>query len=75
MNLGLAYTPALELAQLIVSGELSPVEVVSNTLERIEAVDDRINALESRTHPRRLLGRASGPGICYPCESENASSG
>ena len=44
MDLELAYTPALELARLIGTGALSPVEVVSNTLERIEAVDDRINA-------------------------------
>jgi len=44
MNLDLAYTSALELARLIRSGELSPVEVVSNALERIEAVNARVNA-------------------------------
>ena len=57
MNLELAYTPALELARLIRSGELSPVEVVSNTLERIEAVNDRINAF-CFVYPEEAMARA-----------------
>ena len=59
MNLELAYTPALELARLIGSGELSPVEVVSNALERIEAVNDRVNAF-CFVYPDDAMVRAEG---------------
>ena len=43
-NLDLCFTPASELARLIRSKELSPVEVVTNALERIDAVNPSINA-------------------------------
>jgi len=42
-DLELSYTPATELARLIRAGELSPVEVVANALERIEEVDPTLN--------------------------------
>lgn len=38
-DLDLCFTPASELARLIRSRELSPVEVVANALERIGAVN------------------------------------
>jgi Asp-tRNA(Asn)/Glu-tRNA(Gln) amidotransferase A subunit family amidase len=42
-DLDLCYTPATELARLIREGELSPVEVVRNSLERIEEVNPKLN--------------------------------
>jgi len=42
-DLGLSYTPATELARLIRAGELSPVEVVSNSLDRIAEVNPALN--------------------------------
>ena len=43
-DLDLCFTPTAELARLICSRELSPVEVVANALERIGAVNPAINA-------------------------------
>ena len=40
----LAYTPALEQAALIRSGELSPKELVEHTLARIEALNPHLDA-------------------------------
>lgn len=40
----LLFKPALELAALVRSGEVSSRELVSATLERIDALDDRLNA-------------------------------
>ena len=40
----LAFTPAVELAGLIRQKKLSPVELMSALLQRIEALDPRINA-------------------------------
>ncbi|HVV36570.1 MAG TPA: amidase [Acidimicrobiales bacterium] len=40
----LAFTPALELARRIRAKELSPVELVTAYLERIEALDPQINS-------------------------------
>jgi Asp-tRNA(Asn)/Glu-tRNA(Gln) amidotransferase A subunit family amidase len=42
-DLDLCYTPATELARLIARKKLSPVELVRNTLARIEAVNPVIN--------------------------------
>ena len=44
MNLELTYTPALELARQIKSRNISPLEIVTNALERIESVNESINA-------------------------------
>jgi fatty acid amide hydrolase 2 len=41
----LLYTPAWRLAALIRSGEVSPVEIVDAHIERIEAVNPRLNAM------------------------------
>ena len=57
MNLELAYTSALELARRIKARELSPVEVVANTLERIGAVNERLNAF-CFIYPEEALQRA-----------------
>ncbi len=43
VDLDLAYTPATELARLIRDRALSPVEVMANTLARIEAVNPELN--------------------------------
>ena len=40
----LCFTPATELARLIAAGQLSPVEVVSAVISRIEALEPRLNA-------------------------------
>ena len=42
-DLDLCFTPATELARLIGERELSPVEVVGNSLARIEEVNPRLN--------------------------------
>jgi Asp-tRNA(Asn)/Glu-tRNA(Gln) amidotransferase A subunit family amidase len=43
-DLDLAYRPAAELARLIRTGEISPVEAVRNSLARIAAVNPKLNA-------------------------------
>ena len=40
----LCFTPAVKLARMIREGEISPVELTQTVLERIEAVNPRINA-------------------------------
>ena len=42
-DLDLCYTPATELARLVRARELSPVEIVANSLERIEQVNPLLN--------------------------------
>jgi Asp-tRNA(Asn)/Glu-tRNA(Gln) amidotransferase A subunit family amidase len=68
-DLELCYTPATELARLIRARELSPVEVVENSLARIEEVNPRLNcfcfvypdeALEEARAAERAVG-AGGP--------------
>ena len=43
VDLDLCYTPATELARLVRARELSPVEIVANSLERIEQVNPLLN--------------------------------
>jgi Asp-tRNA(Asn)/Glu-tRNA(Gln) amidotransferase A subunit family amidase len=77
-NLELCYTPATELARLIRESELSPVEVVSNSLARIEEVNPKLNcfcfvypdeamalarAAEQAVQERRELGPLHGVPI------------
>jgi aspartyl-tRNA(Asn)/glutamyl-tRNA(Gln) amidotransferase subunit A len=45
MNLEIVYADAAKLAELIRTREVSPVEVVKAHLDRIEAVDPKINAI------------------------------
>jgi Asp-tRNA(Asn)/Glu-tRNA(Gln) amidotransferase A subunit family amidase len=43
-DLDLAYLPAHEMARLVASGELSPLELVENSLSRIDEVNSSLNA-------------------------------
>ncbi len=56
-DLDLCYTPAAELARLIRAGELSPVEVVQNSLARIEQVNPVLNCF-CFVYPEEALERA-----------------
>ena len=72
IDLELCYMPAIELARRIRDRELSPVEVVENSLGRIEAVNDTLNCFcfvfpdEAMEHAkvaeaRALRGEPLGP--------------
>lgn len=56
-NVELAYMSARELARLMRVGELSPVEVVRNALERIDEVNPRLNCF-CFTYPDEALDKA-----------------
>jgi Asp-tRNA(Asn)/Glu-tRNA(Gln) amidotransferase A subunit family amidase len=45
MNTELVYSDAMKLAELIRTREVSPVEVIKAHLDRIEAVNPRVNAI------------------------------
>jgi Asp-tRNA(Asn)/Glu-tRNA(Gln) amidotransferase A subunit family amidase len=45
MSTGLTYSDATKLAELIRNREVSPVEVTKAHLDRIEAVNPKINAI------------------------------
>jgi len=57
VDLDLAYLPATELARRIAARELSPVDVMTNTLARIEAVNARLNCF-CFTYPEEALEKA-----------------
>jgi Asp-tRNA(Asn)/Glu-tRNA(Gln) amidotransferase A subunit family amidase len=56
-DLDLAYTPATELARRIRNRELSPVEVVRNSLDRIAEVNPRLNAF-CFVYPEEAMAKA-----------------
>lgn len=56
-DLDLCYTPATELARLIRTKKLSPVELVRNTLARIEAVNPKLNCF-CFVYPEEALEKA-----------------
>ncbi|MFP6743594.1 MAG: amidase [Alphaproteobacteria bacterium] len=56
-DLDLAYTPATELARRIRGRELSPVEVVENSLSRIDDVNPALNCF-CFTYPDEALDKA-----------------
>jgi Asp-tRNA(Asn)/Glu-tRNA(Gln) amidotransferase A subunit family amidase len=56
-DLELCYTPATELARLVRRRELSPVEVVANSLDRIERVNPALNCF-CFVYPDEALGLA-----------------
>ena len=56
-DLDLAYTPATELARRIRARELSPVEVVENSLARIDEVNPALNCF-CFTYPDEALDKA-----------------
>ena len=57
IDLDLSYTPATELARRIAARELSPVEVVENSLARIDEVNPRLNCF-CFTYPEEALEKA-----------------
>lgn len=57
IDLDLCYAPATELARRIRARELSPVVVVKNALDRIEAVNARLNCF-CFVYPDEALARA-----------------
>lgn len=54
----LFFAPAADLAARIRTRELSPVELMRATLERIDAVNPRLNAFVSLRPPEQLLAEA-----------------
>ena len=70
-NLDLCYTPATELSRLYRSREISPVEVVENSLARIDEVNPTLNCFcftypeeaiaAARESERRLSAGTAGP--------------
>ncbi|MCZ6719963.1 MAG: amidase [Proteobacteria bacterium] len=56
-DLELCYTPALELARLIAAKTISPVEVVKNSLARIEEVNGKLNCF-CFTYPDEAIEKA-----------------
>jgi len=56
-NLDLCYTPATELQRLYRNGELSPLDVVRNSLERIDEVNPQLNCF-CFTYPEEALAAA-----------------
>ena len=61
MSNDIIFSDATRLAELIRTKEVSPVEVVQAHLDRIEAVDPKINAIVTR-RGRRARGREGGGG-------------
>ncbi len=57
----LCYTPATELAGMVANKEISPVEVMQTVLERIEALEPKINAPGSSLISRPLRTGWEGP--------------
>jgi len=56
-NLDLCYTPATELARKYRAREVSPVEVIQNSLDRIDEVNGRLNCF-CFTYPDEALVKA-----------------
>ncbi|MFA9420475.1 MAG: amidase [Gammaproteobacteria bacterium] len=56
-NLDLCYTPATELARKYRAKEISPVEVIQNSLDRIDEVNGRLNCF-CFTYPEEALEKA-----------------
>src|SRR6202012_2166200 len=59
MNSGLVYQDATKLAELIRTGEVSPVEVVQAHLDRIEAVNPNLNAVVTVAHDALKAAKAA----------------
>jgi Asp-tRNA(Asn)/Glu-tRNA(Gln) amidotransferase A subunit family amidase len=56
-NLDLCYTPATELQHRYRDGEISPVEVIRNSLDRIDEVNHQLNCF-CFTYPEEALQKA-----------------
>ncbi len=57
VDLDLCYTPATELAKRIAGGDLSPLDVVENSLARIAEVNPTLNCF-CFSYPDEALERA-----------------
>src|SRR3954467_12279966 len=57
MDADLLFRPFTDLAELVGSGELSARELVETSLERIEALDERVNAF-THVHAEEALAAA-----------------
>ena len=53
----LCYTPASELARIIAAKDVSPTEVMETVLERLDALNPRLNAVCTPT-PELAMDRA-----------------
>ncbi len=58
VDLDLCYTPAVELAEKYRKGEISPLEVVQNSLDRIDQVNAKLNCF-CFTYPEEALQKAA----------------
>jgi Asp-tRNA(Asn)/Glu-tRNA(Gln) amidotransferase A subunit family amidase len=58
VDLDLCYTPAVELADNYRNGEISPLEVVQNSLDRIDQVNAKLNCF-CFTYPEQALQKAT----------------
>jgi Asp-tRNA(Asn)/Glu-tRNA(Gln) amidotransferase A subunit family amidase len=57
INLDLAYCPAVDLARMIRTKKISPVEIIQNSLARIEDINPKLNAF-CFIYPDEALARA-----------------
>ncbi|MCZ6797107.1 MAG: amidase, partial [Gammaproteobacteria bacterium] len=64
VDLDLCYTSAVELARKYRSGEISPLEVVQNSLDRIEQVNQKLNCF-CFTYPEQALQKATAAGQAF----------
>jgi Asp-tRNA(Asn)/Glu-tRNA(Gln) amidotransferase A subunit family amidase len=64
VDLHLCYTSAVELARKYRSGEISPLEVVQNSLDRIEQVNQKLNCF-CFTYPEQALQKAIAAGQAF----------
>ena len=64
VDLDLCYTSAVELARQYRSGEISPLEVVQNSLDRIEQVNQKLNCF-CFTYPEQALQKAIAAGQAF----------
>jgi Asp-tRNA(Asn)/Glu-tRNA(Gln) amidotransferase A subunit family amidase len=63
IDLDLAYAPATELADLIESGRLSPVEAVTNSLNRIDEVNPKLNCFCFVWHDEALAAARAAADV------------
>ena len=77
-DLELAFTPALDLARMIATRAVSPVEVVSNTLARIDDVNPKVNcfcfvwhdeAVKAAHLAAQAVARGETLGALHGCRS------
>jgi len=64
VDLDLCYTSAVELARKYRRGEISPLEVVQNSLDRIEQVNQKLNCF-CFTYPEQALQKAIAAGQAF----------